>query len=414
MSQFKFTGRLKIIPETDKFKSYEKKEFGSGWTILRLLFNAFDGDNRHMLTIQGGYFPNRKDYTIKTLGASTVDDSGNTVKGGLVEIKWEDRLKPESVAKVAEFRKFIVDMEIPDRRNKLQFMADKIHEGTSVTDQELKEVGLTDESEVAEALEKSKKLRKEFISEWDFAEFMHKLLTSGKYDDKTFYIKGNIEKQYSDMKGQWYTSLKPTRIYLAKDGATESCVGTATLFFTDDAVDDSFLDEKDRYYVNAYTFEYDSTRRKNIPCEFQLVIPGKVPHAKGEQDGKDEARAKGIAKKFAVSDGKVYEYGVEFDLIDGAQKVEITEDMLTDEQRDDLDLGIITMDDIRAELGSSVYGERITEYRYKKVLNGYSSGRKDTAYEPENLEIPPLDDGKTDDGFGSDDSSDDDDDDLFK
>lgn len=411
MIQFKCNGRMKISPETDKFKPFEEKKFDSGWDMCRLFFNVFEGDNRHMMTIQGGYFPDKKDYSIKTIGASTVDDAGNKVKGGMVEIKWADRLKPENIKKVADFRKFVIDVEIPGRRTNLQHLADKIHEGTGVTDEELKQVGLTDESEVAEALKESKKLRKEFISEYDYAEFMHKLLSSEKYDNKLFYIKGNIEKQYSDMKGQWYTSLKPTRIYLANEGSDEYCTGTATLFFTDDAVDDSFLEEKGKYYVNAYTFEYDSTRKKNIPAEFQLVVPSKVPHQKGEQDGKDESRAKGIARKFRVDDGKVYEYGIEFDMLDGSQKVEITEDMLSDEQREDLDLGIITMDDIRAELGGSVYGDRVVENKYKKVLKGYSGGRKETVYDPDDLKIPPLDDGKTDDGFDSDDE--DDDDDLF-
>ena len=66
--------------------------------------------------------------------------------------------------------------------------------------------------------------------------------------------------------------------------------------------------------------------------------------------------------KFTVDDESIKEYGVVVNMLNGAQKTEITEDMLTDEQRDDLDCGLITMDDIRAELGSSVYGEKIREY----------------------------------------------------
>ncbi len=43
------------------------------------------------------------------------------------------------------------------------------------------------------------------------------------------------------------------------------------------------------------------------------------------------------------------EYGVIVNMLNGAQRIEITEDMLTDEQKNDLDCGLITMDDIRAE-----------------------------------------------------------------
>lgn len=409
MIYFDFFGKLKLIPESDKFKPFEEKRFPSGWTRLQFMFNGVEGDNRHMMTISGGYFPDNPSYTIKTFSQPVQDDEGSKGKGQMIEIKWADRLKPENVAKVAEFRKFIIDCEVPGRRTKLQHLVDRIHDGTGVTDADLAEVGLSDISEVESAFKDSSKFRKEFISEWDYADFLHKLISSGKYDDKVFHVKGVIEKQYSDMKQQWYTTLKPNRIYLANPDSEERCVGSAVLFFTDDAVDSNSLEEKGKYFVTAYTFEYDSTRKKNIPCEFQLVIPDKVPHSDGIEDGLDAARAKGAAKKFTVSDGKVYEYGVEFDMLNGSQKVEITPDMLSDEQREDLELGLISMDDIRAELGGSVYGDRVIENRYRKIMKGYTKGRKETVYEPENLIIPPLEEEKL--PFETADS--DDDDDLF-
>ena len=112
----------------------------------------------------------------------------------------------------------------------------------------------------------------------------------------------------------------------------------------------------------------------------------------GRSDSNDEARSKLVVKKFTVEDDSVKEYGVQFDILNGSQRMEITPDMLTDEQREELDLGMITMDDIRSELGSSVYGERIRENRYSGIMRGYSKGVKDTAYTSADLEIPPLED----------------------
>ena len=77
-------------------------------------------------------------------------------------------------------------------------------------------------------------------------------------------------------------------------------------------------------------------------------------------------------------------------MLNGAQKQEITEDMLTDEQREDLDCGLITMDDIRAELGGSVYGERIREYQFLKPAKGFTKGRQDTVYTADDMVIKPL------------------------
>ena len=77
-------------------------------------------------------------------------------------------------------------------------------------------------------------------------------------------------------------------------------------------------------------------------------------------------------------------------MINGAQRQEITEDMLTDEQKSDLKYGIITMDDIRDELGGSVYGERIREYQFVKPARGFTKGRQDTVYTEDDMHVKPL------------------------
>ena len=407
MINFDLVGRLKMGQESDKFKPYQERTFDSGWTNRTLLINALCGDNRHMLQIQGGTFPNKKDYKIITFGPNTVDESGNRVPGERVEIPWTDRLSQASIEKVAEFRKYIVDLEKQGRRRLLEQFAQRIHEGQSLSDEDLASVGLTEESEVAPALEKSQKLRKEFISQWDQAEYMKKVLTSDKYKDKKFFVRGIVDCQWSEQKGQWYKNMVPQRIYLAPDDAEEYSHGSTTLYFSSDAVDDQSLEEKHKYYVKAYTMEYNSDRKKNIPCEFQLVIPDKIPHKEGIDDGKDGIRAAHEANKFKIEDDKVREYGVEFDLLNGSQKVEITPEMLTDDQKEELDLGIITMDEIRRDLGGSVYGDRVIENRYIGCSRGYSSGVKDTAYTKDDLVIPPIEkpdeDGLFDEEFADDD-----------
>ena len=88
---------------------------------------------------------------------------------------------------------------------------------------------------------------------------------------------------------------------------------------------------------------------------------------------------------------------------------EITEDMLTDEQKDDLECGLITMDDIRAELGGSVYGERIREYQFLKPAKGFTKGRQDTVYAEDDMVIKPLEEEVPE---GTEDLFEDDDDEL--
>ena len=383
---FEMIGKLSLPKDSEKLKPYSNTKCESGWIKRRLMFNAVCGDNRHLLTVDTGSFEDENKGFVYTFSKGSVDDSGNKVKGEPLKIPFKDRLTSPKLAEVAEFRKFVFDLEKPNRRYKLEKAAEKIKEGTSLTDEELKELGLESETEVNAALEKSNKKRHEFISEWDFAEFIKKVIDSGKYADKKFFIKGNAEYSYSDNKQQVYESYIPQRIYLAADDAEEYSTATIKMIFNKDSLDDMSVEEKGKYYVNGYMFEYDRNRKANIPVPVTVTIPV----APDDADEKTKKKVEAIKRKFTVDDDTYKEFGVEVNMLNGAQKVEITDDMLTDEQREDLDCGLITLDDIRADLGGSVYGERVQEYQFKKIARGYSRGRVDTVYTEDDVVIKPI------------------------
>jgi hypothetical protein len=97
-----------------------------------------------------------------------------------------------------------------------------------------------------------------------------------------------------------------------------------------------------------------------------------------------------IKGQFEVKDKTWKEFGVKVRLLDGAQKVDITEDMLTDFQKEMLELEAITMDDIRKEIGGDVYGERVQEIVIVNVAKGYTKGRKDTVYLDSDFEVKAV------------------------
>ena len=97
-------------------------------------------------------------------------------------------------------------------------------------------------------------------------------------------------------------------------------------------------------------------------------------------------------------------------MLNGAQKTEITEDMLTDEQKEDLECGLITLDDIRADLGGSVYGDRVQEYQFDKIARGFTKGRNDTVFTDDDMIIKPVEDelpDEVEDLFDDEDTDDD-------
>lgn len=379
---FEMVGKLSISKETDKFNPYSENHYDSGWVKRRLLFNVTSGDNRHMLNVDDGCWEDGHG-DVFTFSKTTVDESGEKKKGELLKIPFKERLTSPKIAEVAEFKKYIFDLEKPGRRFKLEKAAERLHEGKNLTDEELKEIGLENESDVSEALEKSNKKRHEFITKWDFAEFIKKVIDSEKYKDSLFFIRGNGEYSYNAGKETMYDSLVPTRIYLAADDAEESATATLTMLFGENAIDDMSLEEKGKYYVSGYMMEYESSMKKTIPIPVVVTIPNVSDDATEKEKKKLEA----IKKKFYVDGEEFKEYGIVVNMLNGAQKVEITEDMLTEEQKDDLDCGLITMDDIRAELGGSVYGDTVKEWQFVKPAKGFTSGSKETAYTSEDMII---------------------------
>ena len=90
--------------------------------------------------------------------------------------------------------------------------------------------------------------------------------------------------------------------------------------------------------------------------------------------------------------------------------------MLTEEQKDSLLFGEITMDDIRREMGS-VYGDKVVENVFVKPARGYTRGREETSYCPSDMVVKSLNNEnafvEAESESDSDDLFDDDDLDLF-
>ncbi len=396
---FEMTGKLTIGKETEKFKPYADTKYESGWVRRQLMFNVVCGDSRHMLTITGGSWADGHG-DIYTFGKNTVDENGKKIKGEQLTIPFKDRLTSPKLAEVSDFRKMVVDLEVRGRRYKLENAADKVKEGTDLTADELKELGINSQDEVKDALEKSNKKHHEFISEWDFAEFMKKVLDSDKYKDKNFYIRGSVNYELNEDTGRIYESYVPSRIYLADDDAEPYSTATLNILFDANSLDEMSVEEKGRYYVNGYTMEYNRNRKTNIPVPITITIPVAPEGASEKEKGKVEV----MRSKFVVEDDSVKEYGIVVNMVNGAQKVEITEDMLTEDQKKDLEYGLITMDDIREDLGGSVYGDRIREYQFVKPGKGFTKGRQDTCYTADDLVIKPLEvDEETENLFDDDD-----------
>lgn len=365
-NNFQFVGKIALGKDSEKFHPVERKTFQSGWMNTTVKFNCISGTNRIMCTTQGGKWTDDKKNSVKTFGKSTTDANGKVIKGEKLEIAWGKRFDEDQIAKVAGFKKFVVDTGDYKMRYKLQDLVTAF-ENKTVTDEMIEQIGIDNLEDAKEALEKSQAKRKEFLSEWDFAEYMIKVCNSDKLKDKLFTITGTYDVQYNSEKDRFYTTYHVNRVTLAAEDTEPTTELKVDFFYGEDAWDDSGLEETGKVLVNGWFNYYDSNLKKNGFQNVAIVI---------RED--NEKKREALKRKFTVDEG-IKQIGLTLSVIEGAERVELTVDMLSDEDREDLECGLVEWDDLKKAYGGSVVGDKVSELRFA-CLTAKKNVAQDTIY----------------------------------
>ena len=339
-----FVGKIRKIKD-----GYSEQEFSGGLVKRRLRFQAICGNSVQWLEVSALVWKDDKKNKVYTL--KSVDGA----KDEKQTIEWANRLKPDVVETVPGYKRFVVDTDTYAHRK------------------ELEDAGLDEE------LDKSKAKRKEFIHESDFIDYLIKVLNNDKSKDMIFRINGTVEYSYGSNKDMYYRSFVPQKIFRVQDDTEQCCTGSMKLYFAEGAVDDTCVDETGDYIINAFVDYYDQNAKMSAFAPIAVKIAA------------DHKMANGFKKRFSKAEGdEIKELGVGVDFINGAQTVDITMDMLSDEQKEAIEDGMITFEEIKAELGGTAYGERVTEIRLIGLMKGYSSGVQDTMYSIDDLRKKPI------------------------
>lgn len=366
---FLFVGMLSSIVDNDKIKGFEIKKYDSGWAARISRVNIVCGNNRFMGVTQGGTFidGDKPKAGSKFYGftPSSEDKDGNKVKGEMIEIPFSERMKQEWIDKVSPYSLFKIDTEIPGRRDKLKKIVDGLKDGT-VDTALMDELGIKDLVDAQTKLKESEAKYKKYLHEWDFSKAVAELAkTSGK---ELYKVYGDVDIQYNMDKSEAYRSYKIRSIYRAGEDDEPKSTVNLDFHFTDDAIDDSEWNETKTAIVNGYIRFRFNDKKHGIKDTFATEINFKIDGSGGEDS---EKKAKGMIKKLQKdfdSDRPVHRIGLKLNAIDGAQKEELTYDMLSDDQKDDIECGLATLEDFQKEAGS-VFGERIREYVFDSIIN---------------------------------------------
>ena len=359
-NQFVYYGKIVPIKATERFSPIERKDFSSGWTNTTVKFNCLSGTNRIMLMVQGGKWIDDTRNVIKTTGQKP--EGGG--KRETVTIPWDMRFEKSEIDKVAGFRHYIVDLEDKDVRKKLNSLVKAFEDG-SVTDEMIEESGYDTLEAAKEALDKANKRRHVFISAWDFAEYMTKVVASEKIKDKIFRISGNQEIQYNN--GRFYTNYMVNRVELASNVETSTNMAV-DFYFADDCVSDG---DDGVSYLTGWSSYYDSSLKKNGFFPVSIAI-------------RNEKDLKLIKKKFVVGESEIANVGLSVSVIDGADRVEITMDDLDEDTQAEIEAGWMTFEEVVRAMGGNKIGERITELRFAG-LNPRKNKVEDTTYSVEDM-----------------------------
>lgn len=391
---FNFCGKIALGKDSEKFHPIERRDFQSGWTNTTVRFNCISGTNRVLCMTQGGKWKDDKKNVIKTFGKSTTDKDGNTVKGQNIEIPWAKRFDADQIDKVAGFRKFTCDTGDVKMRYKLQNLISAFENGED-TDELVEELGIDNIVDAKAALEKSQAKKKVFLSEWDFAEHMAKVAQSDKFKNKLFYISGVYEVSYNADKDRFYTNYHVNRVVLAPDDAEPNTELKVDFLFGEDAWDDSNYEETGKCRVSGWASYYDGSLKKNGFSPIVVTVK------------EDEKKTISLKRKFECDGDEIKQIGLTLKVVEGAEVVELTMDMLDDETREDIECGLLDFEDVKRELGGRAIGDRVSELRFVE-LTPKKNKPQDTVFSIDDMHPAKADEevSKEFDLFDSDDDDD--------
>lgn len=368
---FEFVGKLKKIEkDTEKLKAFDEKKGekqGDSYTFQKFRFKAVNGNNSHIMEVNDVFFYTNSDGSVDAnkmkIYARSKTDGG--AKSQQLEVAFADRTNPEVLAKIAYFSKFGINLNKPGE-------------------------------------EKNASNDHEYLFKGDFMNALRKLMDNPNFTSRRVHIKGTMDIRYDESTGIFYRTFAPSRVWFANDDEPDMMKLSIDLIYGPGAVEE----DGDILRVNCYHRYYDKNYRKDsckgqATCPIQFVV-------------RDKQYFDSVRRRFSnfPDECTFAKLDATLDVINGTEMVPIRYEDLSEDARENIDFGFTTLEYEIREAGGTVYGDRVTELRFRGTRNVQG-----TAYEAEDL-LPPRHDGadeadNTSSGLSAEKKADDEDFDLF-
>lgn len=322
----------------------------SEWKKTRLNIGIKNDNNLQFLNIE--YMHSDK---VKT--AKLFDKDGNGF-----DVKLEETYKPETIEKVPEYNRIIVDMETDFEKKKeyvkLMFKKRNHEFKEEQTYEDLEKI-----KEYSAQIKELATNRLEFVHMKDVIKFLEANMPNIK--DKKIKVVGVVKSNY--YKGKNNLQYIPERIEIVENETANQLKVYLDLFYEKDSIDDDTKQRK--MFINGYVGE----RIKKQDKLFPLTVV--VDYTKVDDTNEQHQLLLTFMKNiFQITDKKqMHKIGLELNVINGAEVVEFDESCLTDNQKMGIQLGLNTIDDFKPK--GNTYGSRIQELKVAKSdLKNYPNG----------------------------------------
>lgn len=264
-----------------------------------------------------------------------------------MDVDWDDRFDEDVISKVASYRKYIVDLG-------------EDHGG-----------------------------RQEFITVYDMIKHLQEYLPD--YDGRVV-VTGQFTRDWYGKKKMYFSKFRIQNVFAAPEERKSRLLITADLFYNKSSLDDSDFDENKKMTLDCYIEQYinKDEGRKYVPI--QAVFSG----AKYDLENERHKKLFDYKMKYIkVKSKKMVHIPWEIVLLRGAEEADFDESMLTEAQKEQIELGVKTLDDFKPK--GNIFGDRIDEFRLlePKLEGDFADGLLEAEDTPDEFEEriyePPQD-----------------------
>jgi len=376
-NSFEFIGNINI--PKDKSKFHDVRESASGWVGHRLNFGVQESKtNSAFVELYGGYSKSKPNKVF------TFSKGTESEKGSKLEIPWDERLNPETLDMVADFKKIVVDLttdfELKEEVNQILYQIRSLEYQDKLTPEDQEKL-----SSLKKELTEKAADRHEFIHNYDAIEFLSSKLED--YKEYKFRLTGSLD--LSANKGKFYRKFNPELIEIVENDTPSQLRSTMDIFFTKDAVDDKDFNKEKKVFIDGYVLGYDSGVKKDQFFPMQFVINGQKLDFENETHVK---RFEFLKNKFNVKGKGVYHLQWLVNIFRGADTVEFTENDLTPQQKEAIEFGFNKLEDFAPKggmLGETVYENRLVKPTLELIndANDFREGAVESTYELDDLDF---------------------------